>query len=131
MNDPRKDECGPLMAWQSFMPLRDTVQHEEDLQGTLRAEMRLFDEAEKKAKDWMDRRQFAVESGLKALGEMSACKDPVSAAAIYGRWFIGSLNGIVADLKDAQDFTIKVTAIGESSARAMVEGFLIDPISRA
>jgi hypothetical protein len=93
--------------------------------------MGLFDEAEKKARNWVDRRRFAVESGLKALGEMSACKDPVSAAAIYGRWLIGSLNDIAADLQDAQDFAIKATAIGQSTARAMVEGFLIDPISRA
>ena len=55
----------------------------------------------------MDRRELAFESGLKALGDMAACKDPVSAVAIYGGWLSGSIeNRIAADLKVAQDFAI-------------------------
>jgi hypothetical protein len=134
MNDSQKNEGGPVIAWQSFMPfmpLPDTVQHEEDLQGAMRGDMALFDEVNKKARAWVDRRRVAIETGLKAIGEMSVCSDPVSAAAIYGRWFIGSLNGIAVDLQEAQDFAVKATAIGQSTARSVVEGFLIDPKSRA
>jgi hypothetical protein len=123
MSEPQKDDVGPVIAWQSFFPLADTVRHEEDLQGALRGDMALLGEAEKKARAWMDRRRLVVESGLKALGEMSTCRDPVTAAAIYGRWVMGSLNGITADFQDAQDFAAKATAIGQSTVRAMVEGF--------
>jgi hypothetical protein len=131
MNDSKSTEVGPMIAWQSFVPLPDTVRHEEELQGAVREDMALFGEADKKARAWMDRRRLAIESGLKALGEISTCRDPVSAVAIYGRWLIGSLNGITADLQDAQDLAIKATAIAQSTARVMVEGFLLDPISRA
>src|SRR5689334_4171571 len=111
MTNAQKDDGAAVIVWQSLMPLPDTVRHEEELQGALRGDMDLFDEAEKKTRAWIDRRQLAVESGLKALGEMSACTDPVSAATIYGRWLAGSLNGIAEDLQDAQDFAVKATAI--------------------
>jgi hypothetical protein len=130
MNDSGKN-AGHVIAWQSFIPLLDTVRREEELQGAMRNEMTLIDEVENGARAWMDRRRLAIESGLKALGELSACKDPVTAAAIYGRWFIGSFNGIIADLKDAQDLAIKATEIGQSTARVMAEGFFLDPIHRA
>jgi len=131
MNDSKSTEVGPVIAWQSFLPLPDTVHREEELQGALRGDMALFDDADRKARAWVERRWLTIESGLKALVEISTCKDPVSAAAIYGRWFVGSLNGITEDLREAQEFVIKASAIGQSTARAMVEGVLIDPISRA
>ena len=122
MSNVQKDDTSPVIAWQFFAPVPDTVRHEEDLQGALRGDMALFEEAEKKAAAWMDRRQVAFESGLKALGDLWACKDPVSAAAVWGGWLSGSMNRIVADLSDAQDFAMKAAAAGQLTAQAMVEG---------
>src|SRR5437764_431999 len=110
MTDLQKDDAGPMIAWQFFMPLPTTVRQEEDLQGAVRGDITLLDEAEKKARAWMDRRQRDFEAGVKALGKLSACKDPVAAMAVYGGWLSGSMALVAADLKDAQDFTIKAAA---------------------
>jgi len=123
MSDVQKDDAGPMIAWQCFAPFPTTVRQVEDLQGAVRGDIALVDEAQKKAQGWMERRQLAYESGLKALSEISACKDPVSAVAIYGGWLSGSMDRIAADLKEAQDFAIKVAAVGQQTAQAMVEGY--------
>ena len=122
MSNVQKDDTSPVIAWQFFAPVPDTVRHEEDLQGALRGDMALFEAAEKKAAAWMDRRQVAFESGLKAWSELCACKDPVSAAAIWGGWLSGSMNRVAADIRDVQDFAIKAAAVGQLTAKAMVEG---------
>jgi hypothetical protein len=129
MNDVQRDDAGPMIVWQNFTPLPDTVRREEELQGALRGDMALIEEAEKKATAWMDRRRVSFESGLKALGDMAACKDPVSAVAICSWWLSGSMGRIAADLQDAQDFAIKATALGQQTARAMAVGF--SPSGRA
>ncbi len=121
----QKDERGPAMAWQLFAPLPTSVRREEDLQGALRGDIALVDEAEKKATAWMDRRRRAFDSGLKALGELLACLDPFVAAAIYGGWLSGSLGRIAADLGDAQDFAIKAATVGQRTAEAMVEDLVV------
>jgi hypothetical protein len=129
MTNVQKDDSGPIIAWQSFTLLPDTVRHEEDLQGAMRGEMALFGEVEKKASAWMERRRAAFESGLKALGEMATCKDPVSAVAICGLWLSGSMERIAADLQDAQDFAVKAAAAGQQTAQAfsVVPGAARDP----
>jgi hypothetical protein len=129
MTNVQKDDAGPMIAWQSFTPLPDSVRHEEELQGAMRGDMALFGEAEKKATAWMDRRRAAFESGLQALGEMAACKDPVSAVAICGLWLSGSMERIAADLQDAQDFAVKAAAAGQQTAQAfsVVPGAAKDP----
>jgi hypothetical protein len=123
MSDVQQDDAGPIIVWQFFTPFPDTVRREENLQGALRRDIALFEEAAKKTTAWMDRRQVAFETGLKALSDLSTCKDPVSAVAIWGRWLNGSINRIAADLSDAQDFGVKAAAVGRLSAQAMVEGF--------
>ena len=125
MTDVKKDEAGPVIAWQLLAPLPTSARHEEDLQGALRGDIALIDEVEKKATAWMDRRQLAFGSGLKALGEMSACNDPVTVAAIYGRWLCGSMNRLAEDVQDAQDFAVKAATVGHQTIQAMIEGFPI------
>jgi hypothetical protein len=119
MSNLPKDDAGPMIAWQSFLPLPDSVRHEEDLQGALRGDITLFAEAQDKAAAWMDRRRVAFEAGLKAFSDMAACKDPAAAAAIYGGWLSGSLNLIAADLSDAHDFALKAAAVGQQTVRAI------------
>jgi phasin protein len=119
MSDMQNDDGGPLMAWQSFLPLPDSARHEEDVQGALRGDMNLVEEAQKKASAWMDRRRVAFETGMKALSDMAACKDPASAAAIWGSWLSGNLNLMAADLSDAQDFALKAAAAGQQTVRAI------------
>ena len=119
MNNLPKDDAGPMIAWQPFLPLPDSVRHEEDLQGALRGDLALFAEAQDKAAAWMDRRRVAFETGLKAFSEMAACKDPAAAAAIYGSWLFGSLNLITADLSDAQDFALKAAAVCQQTVRTI------------
>jgi hypothetical protein len=119
MSDAQQDDTGPIIAWEFFRPLPDTVRREEDLQGALRGDIALFEEAAKKTTTWMGRRQVAFETGRKALSKLSTCKDPVSAVATWARWLCGSINRIAADLSDAQDFGVKAAAVGA----AMVEGF--------
>jgi len=123
MSDVQRDNASPLIAWQFFMPLPDTVRREEDLQGALRGDIALFEEAERKTTAWMDRRRVAFESGLMLAGDLTTCKDPLSAVAVWGKWICASLNCMAADFSDAQDFANKAAAVGRLTAQAMVEGF--------
>ena len=68
----------------------------------------------------MDRRQFAVETGVRAFGEILACRD--SASAAYCKWLCGGLIGIASDLTEALDFANKAAGIAQLTAQAMVEG---------
>ena len=51
---------------------------------------------------WMRRRQEALETGIQALQQMSACPDPASATRVFAEWMSGSMNRILADISDAQ-----------------------------
>ena len=120
MSEADKEKASPIVAMQFFTPFTTSVRQIEEMQSAMRGEMGLFDEAEKRASTWMARRQEALESGLKALAEMSTVKDPFAAGAIWSEWLSDSLKRVAADMRDASAFAGKSLSIGQKAAEAMV-----------
>jgi len=120
MSEADKEKSSPIIALQFFTPFSTSVRQIEELQSAVRGEFGLLDEVEKNASTWMARRQEALESGLRALAQMSTVRDPFAAGAIWSEWLSGSLKRMAADLGDASAFAIKSVSIGQKAAEAMV-----------
>jgi hypothetical protein len=64
---------------------------------------------------WMKRRQEALETGLVALQQISACQDPAAAARICADWVGGSLDRLAADARDLREHTLRMMDAGQKA----------------
>lgn len=92
-----------IEAWQGLTKLLQAMQAE------------LLDGTRKLTSAWMERRQEALETGLRAFGEMAASKDPGSTTAICNNWIAGSMSRLTADMNDASDLWMRLAEIARNS----------------